>query len=788
MDVAALSMNVDSSKVVQAANDLERFSKASDRAAASAAKVNFGNQSGSIAKLVASVQSIDSKMSSLISTVEKLANAERAATAANDNMTAGMGKTSAAVAVADSHVIAYTQHLAKLAQTQRDANAHVLAWQNHVSSGGLATQQADAHVVAYQKHLASISSAATQASSGVERLTRTATASAGALQANTGNIAAQFQDIGVTAAMGMNPLIIGLQQGTQLSAVFAQSGGSMAKVLTAAFMQIASAQALMTIGLVAGIAALIQMVDWSNLAQKALNGLADILPQVATAIAYMGAVLALAFAPQILSAILTTISYIGVGLVNAVVAATQAMIAFSIANPFAAFVIAVGLAVAAIWAFNDDLTKILGFNVLTVVKKAANYIIGSFVGAFHDIQFVWNNFPAIIGAAAIGATNAVIRSINWLLEKGTAGINSLIALANKGLDKLGIAPISSVSAPQLAQMANAAAQGLTAAVGARNSQLQKDLSTDYIGAIGGAISDATKWAQDKLRGLAGSIGAEAAKKAKESTASDAAKKAAEKAIWSPDVPIVANPVWDLTANDLPKVDAIQPVETAVTRLYQGMLAAREVTRGFLSEWINGIREGGNIFKTFADSVVNSLNRIIDKLLDKTLNSFLDSMFSGGGGLFGSLMSSLGLGSSSSGSGIVVNQNAISGAFKNALGGVYGSAQRFANGGAFTNSIVNTPTLFRFANGAALGEMGEAGPEAIMPLKRGANGALGVQAHGGGGRKIELNYNNYNNFEGAIGVDSIVAMNRQASEAAYNQVKRDLQSLLQQLDTDGAFAS
>src|SRR5215217_9053164 len=36
---------------------------------------------------------------------------------------------------------------------------------------------------------------------------------------STANIAAQFQDIGVTAAMGMNPIMIALQQGTQLSAV-----------------------------------------------------------------------------------------------------------------------------------------------------------------------------------------------------------------------------------------------------------------------------------------------------------------------------------------------------------------------------------------------------------------------------------------------------------------------------------------------------------------------------------------------------------------------------------------
>lgn len=45
-------------------------------------------------------------------------------------------------------------------------------------------------------------------------------------------------------------------------------------------------------------------------------------------------------------------------------------------------------------------------------------------------------------------------------------------------------------------------------------------------------------------------------------------------------------------------------------------------------------------------------------------------------------------------------------------------------------VVRSPTFFRFAGGA--GVMGEAGPEAIMPLKRTASGALGVEAAAGGG--------------------------------------------------------
>ena len=49
---------------------------------------------------------------------------------------------------------------------------------------------------------------------------------------------------------------------------------------------------------------------------------------------------------------------------------------------------------------------------------------------------------------------------------------------------------------------------------------------------------------------------------------------------------------------------------------------------------------------------------------------------------------------------------------------------FAKGG-----VVNKPTLFPFANGTGL--MGEAGPEAIMPLRRGPSGRLGVEALGGG---------------------------------------------------------
>ena len=79
----------------------------------------------------------------------------------------------------------------------------------------------------------------------------------------------------------------------------------------------------------------------------------------------------------------------------------------------------------------------------------------------------------------------------------------------------------------------------------------------------------------------------------------------------------------------------------------------------------------------------------------------------------------------------------------ASGGAFdsGGVHAFANGGVFTNSIVSKPTLFKFAKG--IGLMGEAGPEAIMPLTRTASGRLGVAAVGAGGLQVQVN-----NYTGA----------------------------------------
>ncbi|HAF4825298.1 TPA: phage tail tape measure protein [Salmonella enterica] len=109
---------------------------------------------------------------------------------------------------------------------------------------------------------------------------------------------------------------------------------------------------------------------------------------------------------------------------------------------------------------------------------------------------------------------------------------------------------------------------------------------------------------------------------------------------------------------------------------------------------------------------------------------------------------------------------------NADGGVYRSSDL----SRFSGSMVNRPTFFAFAKGA--GVMGEAGPEAILPLRRGADGKLGVVASGGGGMKMFApQYNiEINNTGPELGP--------QALKAVYDLGKKGASDFLQQQGRDG----
>lgn len=145
------------------------------------------------------------------------------------------------------------------------------------------------------------------------------------------------------------------------------------------------------------------------------------------------------------------------------------------------------------------------------------------------------------------------------------------------------------------------------------------------------------------------------------------------------------------------------------------------------------------FADFAKSILADMARIATRQASSALLSSLFgaglSYFSGGGGGNGLTAGSAGANSSNLGASADGYSSTY---FPQAKGGAWsGGVQLFADGGAFTNSIVSKPTAFGMVNGKT-GVMGEAGEEAIMPLTRTSSGKLGVMAMGGGAGSTQIN--------------------------------------------------
>ncbi len=127
-------------------------------------------------------------------------------------------------------------------------------------------------------------------------------------------------------------------------------------------------------------------------------------------------------------------------------------------------------------------------------------------------------------------------------------------------------------------------------------------------------------------------------------------------------------------------------------------------------------ETNSVFEQMTDTIATGLTNAITGLIDgtKTLGESLSGILK----QLGSMFLQFGM------------QSLVGSIFPSAYGNVVANNKivPFAYGG-----VVNKPTLFPMANGAGL--MGEAGPEAIMPLRRTASGRLGVESSGGVGNVV-----------------------------------------------------
>jgi hypothetical protein len=182
----------------------------------------------------------------------------------------------------------------------------------------------------------------------------------------------------------------------------------------------------------------------------------------------------------------------------------------------------------------------------------------------------------------------------------------------------------------------------------------------------------------------------------------------------------------LKRQELPIMDALEEKQLRLnefTQKYGGFFDA--ISQGLTSTFdllVKGTDNWGASLRNIAATVLQDIAKQLLKIyvIDQSI-SFLKSAISGinfGGG-----------------GGGLSNLNAPQSIF-NPLG-VSANGNVFAANGIVPyamGGIVDRPTLFPFAKG--IGLMGEAGPEAIIPLKRGADGRLGV-AGGGGGTTVNV---------------------------------------------------
>jgi phage-related minor tail protein len=140
--------------------------------------------------------------------------------------------------------------------------------------------------------------------------------------------------------------------------------------------------------------------------------------------------------------------------------------------------------------------------------------------------------------------------------------------------------------------------------------------------------------------------------------------------------------------------------------------ARAMTQAF-SASVTGGKQFDDVLKSLALRISDLAVRLAFKPLEKSLTSGISSLLSGLTGVGGSAAAK--------------------------VEGASGAIKPFAAGG-----VIGTPTYFPLVGGG-VGLAGEAGPEAIMPLRRGADGRLGVAGSGGNTINVQIATPDLDNF-------------------------------------------
>lgn len=420
-DLASLGLRIESQQADKASAAMDKMAASADRAERATDTLSAGSAKadGAIAGMLASIDRTTKEMLELSRIHQQAGGAALVQAGATEKLAGELQQASTAGML----------FRASFKAAQTDMGAATRGMNDFAASVGSGSRQIganDAHMVAYRAHLKGVRS-------------ETSAATREGL-----NLSRQFADIGVTAAMGMNPLMIAIQQGPQLLDIFQEkairTGTTVraAMLSTAVATRAAIAPLLPLVGALALAAGTVaaswglasraitkeigSVTDGIGLNEKQLKKLKD--ENVATT----------ATAGDAWRGLGTTIKEMFVSVFGDQLSWVDKQ-----------------------WnAFLDDLTKNTG--------KEVDAIAGFFVGAFNVVRDTWKLLPAALGDAAVTAANAAISAVNWLIQRSTEAIQGL-------RDKYNALPAwmrggetaPRISAPVIGALENQYAGGMSAA-------------------------------------------------------------------------------------------------------------------------------------------------------------------------------------------------------------------------------------------------------------------------------------------------------------------------------------
>lgn len=320
------------------------------------------------------------------------------------------------------------------------------------------------------------------------------------------NFTRQLSDIGVTAAMGMNPLMIALQQGPQLFDILQEkaisSGTTIGAVFRAAGAQIWAAMAPL-LPLILGIAAVVGVV-----AAAFALGTREINKGNASVVDGLG----------LTERQLERVKKAGVDT------------GVTVGDTFKAFFQVIGQRLTE--AFDGPLTWLreawnttLDF-ITEYGAKAIEMVVGAFVGAVYAIRSSWRLLPGALGDVIMQGANAVIAGVEWMINKSIDGLNWLLSFANAAAERMGLSGFGQIGQVGLGRAANPYAGQGQAFGNAISSGMEQGLNesrgmvTRFFADVG---RQARENARNRIRAAAGDAGSGRNRRERQGPKTDAEK-------------------------------------------------------------------------------------------------------------------------------------------------------------------------------------------------------------------------------------------------------------------------